>query len=229
MPSTRRPRILAHRGASGHAWANSADAFRQAIELGADGVELDVHATADGEIVVHHDPLLLDLGMIATLSAATAREFRLPNGERLPLLSEALEILGDHEVWVEVKALPGRFDARLLAVLDAGPAPSRYAVHSFDQRIVRRLGRRRPELRRGLLVVDYPADAAATLRAADAGALWPEYPLIDRALVEAVHRAGGEVIGWTVDGRDECRRLAALGVDAICGNWPDRIAAALRV
>src|SRR4051794_21996467 len=50
------PRILAHRGASGHATENSLAAFRLAAELGADGVELDVHATRDGAILVHHDP-----------------------------------------------------------------------------------------------------------------------------------------------------------------------------
>ena len=58
---------LAHRGASGHALENSRDAFQRAVDLGADGVELDIHATADGSLVVHHDPTLPGLGPIAQL------------------------------------------------------------------------------------------------------------------------------------------------------------------
>ena len=49
------PRVIAHRGASGHAYQNSATAFRQAVALRADGVELDIHATSDGALLVHHD------------------------------------------------------------------------------------------------------------------------------------------------------------------------------
>ncbi|MBA3258645.1 MAG: glycerophosphodiester phosphodiesterase, partial [Gemmatimonadales bacterium] len=50
-----RPSIIAHRGASGYEYENSRAAFRRAVMLDADGIELDVHATRDGAIVVHHD------------------------------------------------------------------------------------------------------------------------------------------------------------------------------
>lgn len=222
-----RPRILAHRGASGHAAENSLEAFRLAVSLGADGVELDVHSTRDGAIVVHHDPDLPGLGPIRDLSATEARRYRIRNGEPLPSLEQALEVLRGLEVWVEVKGLAPAYDQRLLDTLDGGPEPARYGVHSFDHRIVARLGRLRPELRRGALLSSYLIDVVEAVKRSGAEAVWQEWHLIDRDLVRAAHTAGLEVIAWTVDDPAACRQLAAAGVDALCGNWPDRIRAAL--
>src|ERR671927_2033492 len=107
----RRPSVIAHRGASGYEYENSRAAFRRAVMLDADGIELDVHATLDGVIVVHHDPEIPGAGPIAMLTGAEARQLRIRNGESLPLLSEVLELVGDREVYVEVKTLPEHHDA----------------------------------------------------------------------------------------------------------------------
>jgi glycerophosphoryl diester phosphodiesterase len=195
--------------------------------LDADGVELDVHATRDGGIVVHHDPELPGLGPIAQLSSAEARQARIRNGELLPLLAEVLELVGSRDVWVEVKGLPAEYDARLLQVLDAGPAPERYAVHSFDHRIVFRLGQVRPELRRGILLSSYVRDPVAVMRSAGASTLWQEWQQVDQQLVHQVHDAGGAVIAWTVNELGDLDRMVRLGVDGLCGNYPDRIRVAI--
>ena len=223
----RRTNVIAHRGASGYEYENSRAAFRRAVMLDADGVELDIHATRDGAIVVHHDPELPGVGPIATLTCAEARQVRIRNGETLPLLQEVLDLLGDHDVWVEVKGLPGAHDQALLAVLDAGPAPHRYAVHSFDHRIVRRLGEERPELPRGILLSAYLDDPVAALRAVGATTLWQEWQQVDDALVDAVHAAGGRINAWTVNEVGDLEHLVRLGVDGLCGNYPDRIRVAL--
>jgi len=222
----RRPGILAHRGASGYEYENSLAAFRRAVLLDADGVELDVHATLDGALVVHHDGILPGMGPIAQLSLDECRQARLRNGEQVPTLAEVLALLGNFEVWVEVKALPEEYDDRLLAALDAGPAPHRYGVHSFDHRIVARLGALRPTLRRGCLLSAYLLDPLAPLRDTGADTLWQEAHLIDQHLVALVHGAGCRLIAWTVNDIGDASRLAQLGVDALCGNYPDRLRAA---
>jgi glycerophosphoryl diester phosphodiesterase len=217
------PRTLAHRGASGHAPENTLDAFRAALSLGADGVELDVHTTADRQLVVHHDPVIPGLGPIATLRWREVAQVPRPGSRPVPLLEEALAALGDLEVWVEVKALPSEADTHLLAVLAAGPSPSRCAVHGFDHRVVARLGRRNPGLRRGVLSTSYPLDPIGPVLAAGAQALWQEWHLIDPDLVGRAHDAGIEVIAWTVNDRGDAEALAAIGVDALCGNYPERL------
>jgi glycerophosphoryl diester phosphodiesterase len=221
------PRIIAHRGASGHAYENSLSAFRRAVELNADGVELDIHASSDGALLVHHDPHVSDIGSIGQLPASAFREYRLPNGEPIPTLTEALAQLPGLEVWVEVKTLPPGCDEGLLTVLDNGPSPGLYGVHSFDHRIIARLGERRPQLRRGVLMASYLLDTSWALRAAGADTLWMETHLIDDELVRDLHADGFELVAWTADEAPEVRRLSALGVDAVCGNYPDRIRAAL--
>jgi glycerophosphoryl diester phosphodiesterase len=223
----RRPSVIAHRGASGYEYENSRAAFRRAIMLDADGVELDVHCTRDGGIVVHHDPTIPGVGPIAQLSLAEARQVRIRNGEPLPALAEILELVGNREVWVEVKSLPQAHDQGLLDVLAAGPAPERYAVHSFDHRIVHRLGEAQPDIRRGILLSAYLCDPVAAMRSVGATALWQEWQQVDEDLVTQVHDSGGTVIAWTVNELGDLDRMVRLGVDGLCGNYPDRIRVAI--
>jgi glycerophosphoryl diester phosphodiesterase len=195
--------------------------------LDADGVELDVHATHDGGIVVHHDPDVPGFGPIAQMTLAEARRVRIPNGEPLPSLAEILELVGDRQVWVEVKGLPPKYDCELLTILDQGPAPKQYAVHSFDHRIVCRLGEAHPTLRRGILLTSYLQDAVAVMRGVGATTLWQEWQQVDQELVNLVHEAGGTVIAWTVNELGDLDRMVRLGVDGLCGNYPDRIRVAI--
>ncbi len=214
--------VIAHRGASGYEVENSLAAFRAAGAMRADAVELDVHGTADGALVVHHDETVDGRHAIARQTAATVRAHRLPNGEPVPTLAEALAAVGPRlGAFVEVKGLDPRLDDVLLDTLDQGPNPGGYAVHGFDHRIVRRLGARRPVLRRGVLSASYAIRPLAVLEDTGASDLWQERHLVDQGLVDAVHGAGARVIAWTVNEPDEMRRLLALGVDAICTNFPD--------
>lgn len=212
---------------------NSLAAFREAIRLGADGVELDVHTALSGELVVHHDPNIPGVGPLCELNLDSIRKIRLPNHEPIPTLDEALEAIGSAvrrlggsaspEAWIELKALPPSADEALFDSIDRATGPTRCAVHSFDHRIIARIGEKRPMLRRGVLSKDRLIDPIAPLRAAGASALWQEWHLIDAELVEAVHQEGGEVIAWTVNDIETARHLARLGVDGLCGNWPERL------
>jgi glycerophosphoryl diester phosphodiesterase len=215
-----RPLSIGHRGASGHEHENSRAAFRRARALGAEGVELDIHATHDGAIVVHHDPMLQGLGRIGDLPLDVVQQHHLPNGETVPQLSEILTLLRGMDVWVEVKGIEEYLDAVLLRTLHAGPEPERYAVHSFDHRIVRRLGERDGALRRGVLL-----DPLPVLAAAGATVLWQAQVMVDRSLVDEVHRAGRRIIAWTANNDADLSRLIACGVDGICTDYPERVVA----
>ena len=216
-----KPLVIAHRGASARETENSLAAFRAAKTLGADAVELDVHATRDGAIVVHHDERI-GRTPIARMSFTQIRAERLPNGELVPTLAEALDAILPLAAFVEVKNLDPSWDDALLAAFDGSSHPDRIAVHSFDHRIVRRLGGKRPDLSRGVLSASYPIDAPRMMRDAGAKALWQEASLVDEALVTQVHGAGGVVYPWTVDDPETMRRLLAMGVDGLCSNHPDR-------
>ncbi len=165
--------------------------------------------------------------ILPTCPAAAFANHRLANGEPLPTLDQALAALEGLEVWIEVKNLSGQWDGRFLEVLDRGPTPARCAVHGFDHRIIARLGERRAGLRRGVLLCSYLLDTVAAIGGTGAGTVWQEASLIDRGLVRSVHSAGLEIIAWTVNDEARARELARLGVDGLCGNFPDRLVAAV--
>ncbi|OLC09247.1 MAG: hypothetical protein AUH41_05705 [Gemmatimonadetes bacterium 13_1_40CM_66_11] len=216
-----KPLVIAHRGASSIALENSLAAFRAAAGVGADGVELDVHATIDGEIVVHHDPSVVGLP-IAQARARDLAAVPLANGEPIPTLAQALDVLGTLKVFVEVKVLDPRWDDRLLAVLDNGPNPSGYAVHSFVSPVVRRLGAKRPSLPRGVLSDVATRSPKQTLEDASADTLWQEHATLDERLVKTVHGLSASIIAWTVDNPSDMERFVRWGVDGICTNHPER-------
>lgn len=186
-----------------------------------------MHATRDLGLVVSHDSALPGLGPIVGLTLDQTRSFSLPNGERVPTLAEALELLNGLDVWVEVKGWNAAADQKLLDHLRNGPTPGQYAVHSFDHRIILRLGKLSPDLKRGILLASYPLDPIGTLRGAGADTLWENTHLIDQDLVNSVHAQSCRVIAWTANDAVEISRLADLGVDGICGNYPDRIRSVL--
>jgi glycerophosphoryl diester phosphodiesterase len=90
-----------------------------------------------------------------------------------------------------------------------------------------RLGEAHPTLRRGILLTSYLQDAVAVMRGVGATTLWQEWQQVDQELVSLVHEAGGTVIAWTVNELGDLDRMVRLGVDGLCGNYPDRIRVAI--
>jgi glycerophosphoryl diester phosphodiesterase len=220
--SSARPLVIGHRGASGHALENTLEAFGRAVTLGCDAVELDIHATRDGALVVHHDFVLAETGAISDLNAHALRSHRLRNDEPMPLLEEALEACHRLTVYVEAKGLPPSADVELLKIIASHP-PGRIQIHSFDHRIIARLRRLNSDVPLGVLSRSYPVEPVSQVLAAGATTLWQEAHWIDQALVDQCHAAGVAVIAWTVNEVSEARRLAAMGVDGLCGDWPERL------
>lgn len=189
--------------------------------MGADAVELDVHASADGTLFVHHDEDVHGRP-IAGLTTHEVAALQLANGEPLPTLPDALHAIGPRlQVFIEVKSLPAAFDDRLLEAIQRGPNPAGYAVHGFDHGIVRRLGRRHPAVPRGVLSKEYPVQPLVALQDAGATMLWQKRGFVDRPLVGVVHGAGCRLFVWTVNDASEMAQLLALGVDGLCTNFPD--------
>lgn len=217
-------KVIAHRGASTAYRENTLDAFAGAVEMGADGIELDVRRLADGSGAVHHDAHLADGRLLVDLVAAD-----LP--PEVPLLDAALAACGPVEVNVEIKNWPADPDfeeARSLADLvvaavDAAGMADRVVVSSFDLGTIDRLHALAPTVRTAWLVVDHGDPLRLVERAAANGhtGIHPIWRMVDAPLVEAAHAAGLFVNVWTVDEPDEIRRLAALGVDGIVTNVPD--------
>lgn len=214
------PLRIAHRGASAEHPENTLPAIRRALELGADGIEIDVHATRDGIVVVHHDPEVRlpsgdRLPIAATPHRALAAAEPAP-GLSMPTLAEVLALVGGRAtLYVELKG--AAMEDVVVAALRAAPAAS-VALHSFDHAAIGRLAAKAPAIPRGLLFERPPEDPVGAMRAAAARDLWAERAIVDAGLVERVQAAGGRLIVWTVNDPDEAVALASMGVDALCGD-----------
>jgi glycerophosphoryl diester phosphodiesterase len=220
------PEIVGHRGAPRERHENTLPSFERALALGADALELDVHATSDGVVVVHHDPTLAAQATpalsrpgasIASSTWAALRSIEIAPGFTIPTLEDVLALAaGRATVYVEIKG--AGIEALVVRAIQRSSATC--AVHSFDHRVARRVRALAPALPTGILVVGRLVDPAAALRAAGARDYWQHHDEIDGDLVADVRAAGGRVVAWTVNDLGEGASLAALGVDALCTDLP---------
>jgi glycerophosphoryl diester phosphodiesterase len=214
-----KPERISHRGAHQTLPENSIPAFLRAIELGADAIELDVHATSDGVVIVHHDPTVtapgITISRLVDLSASELSRFPLADGIEIPTLESVLKAIGDRvRVYVEIKAL----DIEPLVVRCIRESPANCAVHAFDHRVVKTVKALFPAVRTGVLEVARHIDPVASLVAAGAQDLWQEASFIDEDLIERAHAIDVRVIAWTSDEADQWDTLSGMGVDGICTN-----------
>lgn len=212
-----RPERIAHRGAPREFDENTLPGFLRSLERGADAVELDVHLTRDGQVVVHHDlEIATPDGVrvpIREMTEVEAAAIPLPAGGHVPTLAAVMDALGDRAVvYVEIKG-EGVGEA---AAEVADRHGSRYAFHSFNHDVVLALRSRRPRLRYGFLFDAGCEGLLAAVESAPVADIWVHWSLVDEALVRAVHAADQRVIAWTVNDREMASRFASLGIDGLC-------------
>jgi glycerophosphoryl diester phosphodiesterase len=214
--------VIAHRGASVAARENTLDAFRLAVQMGADAVELDVRRTSDDRLVVHHDAFLASGHPIVCIDRRD-----LPG--HVPDLLEALEACAGAWVNVEIKNDPAepdfdparRLSDRVVDLLDGVGTPDRWLISSFDLASIERVRDRSDSLRTAWLVSTVPPDVVAVLVDGGHHALHPWVCTLEREVVDRCHAAGLAVNTWTCDDPVRIRELADWGVDGICTNVPD--------
>jgi len=220
--------VIAHRGASSAEPENTVAAFRRAVEMGAEGVELDVRRTADDALVVHHDAMLTD-GRVIRHTAS----HELP--DQVPTLSQALDACDGAFVNVEIKnsSSDPDFDGsdwvahRTVVELATRGADPRWLVSSFRLATVDAVRRLAPDLRTAWLVVGMGREEVAVTATAGHVAIHPHHAALDADAIRLAHAAGLAVNTWTCDDPARMRQLMAWGIDAICTNVPD-VALAVR-
>jgi glycerophosphoryl diester phosphodiesterase len=246
------PVNFAHRGASAQAPENTLEAFRMAVEAGAGGLELDVHMTRDGGIVVIHDATVdrttdgsgavaemtldelrnLDAGYRFSLDEGRTHPYR-GRGVRIPTLAEIYEEFPGSYVNIDIKeAQPGVEEAVLRVIRDA---EGRTLVVSDDHAVVRRFrrvsgdristGASRLEIAAFYLLSRVYLERLCR-PAYDALQVPVEHEgitLITPRFLEAAHARGVRVDVWTINDPDEMRRLVDLGVDVVMTDFPETL------
>ncbi len=229
MPN-QRIAVIGHRGARLLEPENTLRSFRQALDLGVDYAECDVHLTCDGHVVLMHDHTVdrttNGTGRVNDLTLVQVRALDAGKGERVPTLVELLDLAqGRLPLHVELKD-PTAVDRTLQLLADHGMEDEVF-VTSGDTSLLLRLRTQNPTIRVEHIFGNPPADAVE--RAVSVGSLRTSchFTKLTRAFVEGCHEAGIEVIGWPPNTREEQVQTIECGVDLICSDRPDILIATL--
>jgi len=225
VPFVANPLIIAHRGASAEQPENTLAAFRRAVALEADGIELDVHVTRDGVPVVFHDAALRRLtgtaGRVAGKTWAQLPMLRVRGREPIPRLVDVLRTTrGLTVVQIELKSGPV---APVIRAIQAARAAEWVILASFDLRLVAEARKLAPTIPRMVISEGRLAPAALVRQLARCGAAGlsvNQRAVRSAAWVRHFHSRGYAVWTWTVNDLATARRLTVSGVDALLGDDP---------
>lgn len=216
--------VYAHRGASAEFPENTMAAFRRALELGADGIELDVHLSRDGHPVVIHDETVdrttNGTGAIAEMTLAALKTLDAGAGETIPTLGEVLDLVGDAlHVDIEVKA-----NAAGEAVLkELEGRSSRWLISSFDWDVLRYVRTKSADAELWVLTIGATDEAIAAAKEVGSPALAILQKALDEDIVAHIKEQGLGFWPWTVNDPQRAELYACWGAIGICTDDPATI------
>ncbi len=253
-----RPSVIAHRGGMGRWPENTLTAFREALAVGADALDLDVRASADGALVVFHDAELgrttdgsgplaarslpelqsLDAGFGWSGDGGASHPFR-GRGIRIPTLEEVFRALPEARLGIEIKPRDPALAEKLCRAIRAAHRQERVLVASFVAQATRAFRAACPEVATGAVF----SEALRFTLLTRLGLAAPPPPDAQALLVpirfgflrvpgasfaRAAHRRNLRVQAWLANERPEMEALLEAGVDGIITDYPDRLLALLR-
>jgi glycerophosphoryl diester phosphodiesterase len=244
---------MAHRGGEGQWPSNTLYAFERAVSLGADAIELDIHLSADGVLIVRHDPVVetttdgrgairdltldeikaLDAGFTWTADEGQSFPFR-GQGITIPTLDEVIQAFPDTWINIDIKPQEAHAAIQLSRALNQYKASDRVVVGSFHERQLRLFRRLCPSVATAAGVVETRAFFSLSLLRLShfyhpkVFALQiPEasngLQLVTPRFIRDAHAQNIRVNVWTVNETEDMRRLIDWGVDGLISDYPERL------
>ncbi|MER7200996.1 glycerophosphodiester phosphodiesterase [Streptomyces sp. CB01635] len=213
---------IGHRGVMGVEPENTLRSFVAAQNAGLDLIELDLHLSKDGALVVMHDAdvdrTTDGRGPIADKTLAELRALDAGRGERVPVFEEVLDAVSK-PLQAEIKDVAA---ARALAeVMLRRDLVSRVEVISFHDEAVAEIARLVPGVRTALVASRYGTDVVDRATAVGATSLVLNIRRLTQEIVERARKADLRIIGWVVNTQDDLRLVRALGLDAATTDYPE--------
>ncbi|HOZ74064.1 MAG TPA: glycerophosphodiester phosphodiesterase family protein [Flavobacterium sp.] len=222
---------IGHRGAKGHTPENTLASFQKALDLGVDGIELDVHLSLDGKIVVIHDETLdrttNGKGLVNALTMKTLRTFSIDNEHSIPSLQEVLDLI-DRRCFVNVE-LKGNATAEPVTSLiekyiaEKNWQYSDFIVSSFDWKMLQEIRDLNPKIPIGVLTATDLDLAIAFAEHFGAYAIHPYYHLLTSENTRQMQKKGLKVFAWTVNETQDLAKIKSFNPDGIITDFPDKL------
>jgi len=222
---------IGHRGAKGHVAENTLASFQKALDLRVDGVELDVHRTSDGEIVVIHDETLDRTtdgkGSVDVLTLSELRRLKVEKEHQIPMLSEVFDLV-DRKCFVNVE-LKGNGTAKPVTKLIERYVTKKdwnysdFLVSAFDWNALQEVIHLNPEIPIGILALTNLDLAIGFAEYSGAFSIHPYFHLLTAENSKLMQQKGFRVFPWTVNETEDIRKIKLFNINGIITDYPDRI------
>ncbi|MBK0402754.1 hypothetical protein I5M27_07135 [Adhaeribacter sp. BT258] len=222
-----KPKIFGHRGAAGLAFENTLASIQKAIDLGVDGIEIDVWQTTDGEIVVFHDAYLDRLtdesGFIAELSYGKLKNTKLKNGAEIPTLKAVLDLVKPHKIPLLVEVKAENAFLKTLGILESNLPSDAFTIGSFYHQKIMEMKRQNPELQTAIMFECVPVFLEDYLQKVNPDLVVTAIETHNAYLVETVKAQNRKLLFYTVNQEPEIELALKAKPYGIITNFPDRL------
>ena len=226
------PLVIGHRGAKGHYFENTLGSIEKALELGVDGIEIDVFRCASGELVVFHDQMVDSLtdgkGMIESLSLDSIKKLSLLGKEKIPTLVEVLDLINGKVILnIELKGSNTAFLTHQLLksyFISSLWIPEKVFISSFNWDELRAFHQLNKEIKIAILIEKTdPVNAIEIANDLNAFAINSDHTFLNNKNISKIKSENLMVYAWTVNKFKDIRKMKSLGVDAIISDYPERV------
>jgi glycerophosphoryl diester phosphodiesterase len=222
---------IGHRGAKGYEPENTLVSFEKAIQMGADGIELDVHLSIDGHLIVIHDETIdrttNGKGVVNQLTLEELKSFRINDINEIPTLEEVLDLV-NQRCFVNIELKNQDTAEKVVQLIehyisDKNWSHAHFLVSSFDWNALQQIRFLNDEIRIGVLTETDLDLAISFARFMKAEALHPDFQLLTNDYVTKIQEKGILVFPWTVNEPDDIQKMKSFHVDGIITDFLDRI------
>jgi glycerophosphoryl diester phosphodiesterase len=220
---------FAHRGFSGSYPENTMLAFQKAIEAYCDGIELDVHLSRDGNIVIIHDETADRTtdgrGFIKDMDYAELHRLDAGSGEHIPALEEYFDLAENYNIITNVELKNSviwyeGMEEKIIALIRRRGLEDRVIFSSFNHFSMLKCKTLAPEIRCGFLTGSWIIDAGTYTKKHGMECYHPDFNSLSDEAVKEIHAAGIIINTYTVNRREDMERFVSLGVEGIITNEP---------
>lgn len=222
---------IGHRGAKGYEPENTLIAFEKAINLGVDGIELDVHLSADNELIVIHDETVdrttNGKGEVNQLSLKELKALKIELTQEIPTLNEVLDLVNKRcFINIELKGIgTAQPVIQLIShyISKENWDYNNFIISSFDWKMLEETHSLDSKIKIGVLTEESIDKALAFAKKINAFAIHPDYELLSKENVILMQQNGFEVYPWTVNSENSIQKIKSFNVNGIISDFPDRI------
>ncbi len=220
-------KYIGHRGARGEEPENTMLGFKTALDNGMDGVELDIHISKDGQIIVIHDDTLDRTtdgnGIVSKMPYADIQKADAGKGECIPLLQDVLDLIKPTNAILFIEIKCEESENVLANIIAKNQMESRCIIKCFNHRLLTKIKEINPNIKTACLIVGLPIKAKQIISDANADIISINIKTVDQILIDQCHDAGYKVFIWNANTKEEVKFCKSIGADFLGTDFPSKI------